>query len=62
MLNKGGIYAMVHSDLRTNFRDGIVEKSIKVMRKDGIIDEVIKKKMMESFSSDEETIDRLLEQ
>ena len=53
---------MVHSDLRTNFRDGIVEKSIKVMRKDGIIDEVIKKKMMESFSSDEETIDRLLEQ
>ena len=51
---------MVHSDLRTTFRDGIVKKSIKVMRKDGISDEVIKKKMMESFSLEEETMDRLL--
>jgi len=32
------------------------------MQKNGIEDEFIKKKMMESFSLDEETIDRLLEQ
>jgi len=52
---------MIDGDLRSILREGVVEKSIGVMRKDGISDEAIRKKMMECFSLiDEETIDRLL--
>jgi len=51
---------MQHDTIKNSLREGIVIKSIEVMRKDGVDDEAIKKKMMECFSLDEETMDRLL--
>lgn len=56
-----GDESMSYSDLRNTFRERIVKKSIEVMRRDGVSDEVIKKKMLESFSLDDETIDKLME-
>lgn len=53
---------MYNEDFKNIFKEGVVAKSIGVMRKDGIDDEVIKKKMIESFSLDEETINIMLKQ
>ena len=54
-------YSIMQNDtVKNNLREGIVEKSIEVLRSNGMSEEEIKKKMMDSFSLDEETIDKLL--
>jgi len=50
---------MQHDTIKNSLREGIVERSIEVLRSNGMNEEEIKKKM-ESFSLDEETMDRLL--
>ena len=56
-----GCKIVYNEDIKNSFKEGIAVRSIETMRKNGMDDEAIKKKMMESFSLDEETIDRLLE-
>jgi len=56
-----GEYGNMRSDeIKSSLREGVVERSIPILRSQGMSDEKIKEKMMESFSLDEETIDRLL--
>ena len=62
IVEKEGCGIIYNEDIKNSFKEGIGVRSIEAMRKNGIEDEFIKKKMMESFSLDEETIDRLLEQ
>jgi len=59
-IEKEGYEIVYNEDIKNSIKEDIVEKSIEVMRKNGMDDEAIKKKIMESFSLDEETIDRLL--
>lgn len=51
---------MQHDTIKNNLREGVVERSIEILRHNGVSEKEIKKKMMESFSLDEETLDRLL--
>lgn len=46
--------------IRSSMKEGIVEKSIEVMRGNGMSDEAIKEKIMQSFSMDAETVDNLM--
>jgi len=50
---------MQHDTVKNNLREGIVKRSIEVLRHNNMSEEKIKKMMMKSFSLDEETIDRL---
>jgi len=50
---------MQHDTIKNSLREGIVERSIEMLRSNGMNEEEIKKKM-EYFSLDEETMDRLL--
>jgi hypothetical protein len=51
---------MGNRDIRGILKEGIVRRSIEIMRRNGMDDEAIKKKIMESFSLDEEAINKLL--
>jgi len=56
-----GEYGNMRSDeIKSSLREGVVERSIPILRSQGMSDEKIKEKMVEAFSLDEETIDRLL--
>jgi hypothetical protein len=46
--------------IRNRMKNGIVEKSIEVMRGNDMSEETIKEKIMQSFSMDEATIDNLM--
>jgi len=50
---------MQYEAIKNNLREGVVERSIEVLRRNGMSEEEIKKKMTESFSLDEETINKL---
>ena len=50
---------MQNDTIKNNLREGIVERSIEVLRRNGMSEEEIKKKLTESFSLDEEAISRL---
>lgn len=54
--------SMQSNDIKSSLKEGVVKRSIGIMRNNGMSDEKIKEKMMESFSLDEETIDKLLSQ
>jgi len=60
IIDKEGYEIVYNEDIKNSLKEGIVERSIETMRKNGMGYEAIKKKMMESFSLDEETINGLL--
>lgn len=51
---------MKHDSIRDVFREGIVEKSIQILRNHGKSDDEIKEMMIKDFSISDETIDMLL--
>ena len=61
IVDKEGYEIMYDEEIKNSLKKEIIVRSIETMRNNGMDDEAIKKKMMESFSLDEETIDRLLE-
>lgn len=54
--------SMQSNDIKSSLKEGVVKRSIGIMRNNGMSDKKIKEKMMEDFSLDEETIDKLLSQ
>ena len=50
----------MNDDLKVALKEEIISKSIDVLRNHGTRDEEIKIMMMENFSLDEETADRLI--
>lgn len=51
---------MEHDNLRDTFREGIVEKSIQILRAHGRNDNEIKKMILKNFSIKENVLDNLL--
>jgi len=51
---------MKKDEIKSSLREGVVIRSIQIMRSQGLSDEKIKEKMMQSFSLDEETINSIL--
>jgi len=57
---KEGYGNMKKDEIKSSLREGVVIRSIQIMRSQGLSDEKIKEKMMQSFSLDEETINSIL--
>jgi len=51
---------MKKDEIKSSLREGVVIRSIQIMRSQDLSDEKIKEKMMQSFSLDEETINSIL--